>query len=376
MESEDFIKERAHRMSTPNTESKFFPRVCSARRAFTLIELLVVIAVIALLISMLLPALGAARGTARQVVCQSNLRQVVVGVSGYADTYKDALVGSPLTSGYDAATKPGLEGYNGIAIQQWDWMGPLAASMGINGPGSVGDPGEAAKRFDWYRNAIKSFVCPENNILAGIYKSSSVPNKSDWTESRMLSYNMSTQFSSIAASSSVLGGTQDDARVKSKRGGYRPYGYRLGTPHLKAIVFEGHRYAGGGDGPDYEPDLKAAFGGAFGGTGPWYNQSRELDRMRAPGEALGGFGFFDYRRYAFRHGAKGKAAQSPGAACLGNLGFYDGHVKVFDDGQATNPDYWFPTGTKLVKGFASDTWAYTSKTWPEKCGKDKDYIVP
>ncbi len=52
-------------------------------RAFTLIELLVVIAVIAVLIAVLLPALNKARSAAQSVVCQSNLRQVGLGLIMY-----------------------------------------------------------------------------------------------------------------------------------------------------------------------------------------------------------------------------------------------------------------------------------------------------
>lgn len=53
--------------------------------AFTLVELLVVISIIALLLSVLLPALGKARENARSAVCRSQLKQLGMAVTLYAE---------------------------------------------------------------------------------------------------------------------------------------------------------------------------------------------------------------------------------------------------------------------------------------------------
>ena len=59
-------------------------RYRTSRRAFTLVDVLVSIAVIAVLISLLLPSLGSVQETARRVACQSNVRQIGVGVLSFA----------------------------------------------------------------------------------------------------------------------------------------------------------------------------------------------------------------------------------------------------------------------------------------------------
>lgn len=61
------------------------------RGGFTLIELLVVVAVIALLISILLPALGKAREQGKAAVCKSNLHQLALSTTYYAQENADRL---------------------------------------------------------------------------------------------------------------------------------------------------------------------------------------------------------------------------------------------------------------------------------------------
>lgn len=60
-------------------------------RGFTLVELLVVIGIIAVLISILLPALSKAMTAARTVQCLGNHRQLMLGITMYADENRGSL---------------------------------------------------------------------------------------------------------------------------------------------------------------------------------------------------------------------------------------------------------------------------------------------
>jgi prepilin-type N-terminal cleavage/methylation domain-containing protein/prepilin-type processing-associated H-X9-DG protein len=70
-----------HQFSRNNAKSR--------SSAFTLIELLVVIAIIAILAAILFPVFARARENARRASCQSNLKQIALGIKQYLQDYDE-----------------------------------------------------------------------------------------------------------------------------------------------------------------------------------------------------------------------------------------------------------------------------------------------
>ncbi len=70
-------------------KNTFAARQVRPKSGFTLIELLVVIAIIAILAAILFPVFGRARENARRSSCQSNLKQIGLGLLQYAQDYDE-----------------------------------------------------------------------------------------------------------------------------------------------------------------------------------------------------------------------------------------------------------------------------------------------
>ena len=118
-------------------------RSCRISPGFTLIELLIVIAIIAILAAILFPAFARARENARRASCQSNLKQIGLGIMQYTQDYDEKYV---------------LNGYSPVILQTDTSM------PGYKYGSSTGWTGD--KRITWmdmimpYTKSVQIFDCP------------------------------------------------------------------------------------------------------------------------------------------------------------------------------------------------------------------------
>jgi len=136
------------------------------RGAFTLVELLVVIGIIALLISILLPSLSRAREAANQVTCQSQQKQIVLGMILHASQHKGYM---PLVGAIGPGTTPAA--VSDPSQEKYDYWGTgstfsLMSIMGALGPqlGQVVRADTIANlQTDMQTGFLrKVFVCPSD----------------------------------------------------------------------------------------------------------------------------------------------------------------------------------------------------------------------
>jgi prepilin-type N-terminal cleavage/methylation domain-containing protein/prepilin-type processing-associated H-X9-DG protein len=114
------ITEQNERRRT-HTADLHRPERCSVRiisqDGFTVIELLVVIAIVAILVAILIPAMRAVRERGQRAVCLSNLRQLTLAWTAYADQYDGKLVsGSAMDVQWGGTGGRTLEGWAGLAF--------------------------------------------------------------------------------------------------------------------------------------------------------------------------------------------------------------------------------------------------------------------
>ena len=260
--------------------------------AFTLVELLVVIGIIALLVGILLPTLSSAQRSARDVKCQSNIRQLCMSLVNYAQDYKGKF------------------------------------PPNVNAGGFGGNPAQPTTEQVWFhedrigRYLPKTLITPGTNNVA-----TPVMVCPDDQEPAARSYAMN-----IWASSAVDTGVKNSGRGEL---------WTSGTKGSSKLILVSEKWSGNG------PSLGYYFANATIG----YQGDKAGKRFGAgggiPGLSNGRFGNtiteIDYTRHRRRTDG-GRGTEPIGRI---NIGFADGHVASFSNNDLA--DFKDPAGkSRLV----------------------------
>ena len=114
------------------------------KKGFTLIELLVVIAIIAILAAILFPVFARARENARRSSCQSNLKQIGLGVFQYTQDYDEKYPRSWIDNGGGGT-----------------WTAPTVATAATADQGWV-------TSLQPYLKSAQIFQCPSETVPPGV----------------------------------------------------------------------------------------------------------------------------------------------------------------------------------------------------------------
>lgn len=121
------------------------------KRAFTIVDLMVSIVIISVLIGLLLPSISKINETTRRVICRSNMRQVSIGVSMYAQDNAQFLPRSQYVS------NSGKGGRAALTVNM-----RLDESGGTRAPRLTDYDGLGLLFSREYINAPKVFYCPSH----------------------------------------------------------------------------------------------------------------------------------------------------------------------------------------------------------------------
>jgi len=312
-------------------------RMTKRRRGFTLIELLVVMSIISLVASLLLPALSGARRSSQSLVCQTNLREIGVGMQQYAVDNMDWIIGAPAGSG---AYLQGNFAW-GPATQVWDFMGPMAYQWGLPLLINRGNA-DTINRFNFLRG-YKGFLCPSNQFLANWYGGprAGVGPMVSYNTCRYILFEHKNQASGTP---SMYSRHYDNIHEQKLPLTWSPRVTRMGDVSRKVFAADGARYSSVSTPPDYDLTALATWGGAFADVGPYSTWSKSWDRSGM------NYGSVDARIYAFRHSIGPTQERAPANVFKMNLVFFDGHVERMGDLQAADPRMWLPAGSRLAPG--------------------------